>query len=133
MNKDKKQLIADYATYTDPLLIGLPPTEPEELKKAAFSFGQQAGLLMNRRQAVSLFITGRGFDGDFAMEQIQSISTNRRLFKGQNLYTQGACYAAYESTRGRAALLPKVYMPMQIVTDITLKIEKNALKQRLST
>ena len=131
LGRDKKQLIADYAKYTDPLLVGLPPTEPEEAKKAAFSFGQQAGLLMNRRQAVSLFITGRGFDGDFAMEQIQAVSTNRRLFKGQNLYTQGACYAAYESTKGKTALLPQVYMPMQIVTDITLKIEQDGKEEWL--
>ena len=131
LGRDKKQLIADYAKYTDTLLVGLPPTEPEEIKKAAFSFGQQAGLWMNRRQAVSLFITGRGFDGDFAMEQIQAVSTNRRLFKGQNLYTQGACYAAYEKTKGRAALLPQVYMPMQVVTDITLKIEQNGKEEGL--
>ena len=129
--RDKTQLIADYAKYTDALFVGLPPTEPEEAKKAAFSFGQQAGLWMNRRQAVSLFITGRGFDGDFAMEQIQAISANRRLFKGQNLYTQGACYVAYEKTKGRAALLPKVYMPMQIVTDITLKIEQSGKEEGL--
>ena len=129
--RDKRQLIADYAKYTDPLFSGLPPTEPEEAKKAAFSFGQQAGLWMNRRQAVSLFITGRGFDGNFAMEQIQAVSTNRRLFKGQNLYTQGACYAAYEETKGRAAFLPQVYMPMQIVTDITLKIEQNGKEEGL--
>lgn len=130
--RDKKQLIVDYAKYTDQLFVGLPPIEPEEAKKAAFSFGQQAGLWMNRRQAVSLFITGRGFDKDFAMEQIQTVSTNRRLFKGQNLYTQGACYVAYESTKGRTALLPKVYMPMQIVTDITLKIEQNGKEEGLA-
>ena len=129
--RDKKQLIADYAKYTDLLFVGLPPTEPEEAKKAAFSFGQQAGLWMNRRQAVSLFITGRGFNGNFAMEQIQAVSTNRRLFKGQNLYTQGACYMAYESIKGRTALLPKVYMPMQIVTDITLKIEQDGKEEGL--
>ena len=130
-NRDKRQLIANYAKYTDPLLEGMPWADPEDEKKAAFSFGHQAGLLLNRRQAVSLFITGRGFEGDFAMTQIQAVSTNRRLFKGQNLYTQGACYAAYERAKGKTAVLPQTYMPEQIVADVALKIEQNGKEEWL--
>lgn len=127
--REKKQLLADYAIYKDPILAGMPWENAEEEKKAAFSFGQQAGLLLNRRQAMSLFITGRGFAGNFAMEQIQAVSANRRLFKGQNLYTQGACYAAYERTRGNAVSLPQTYMPEQLVAEITLKIEQNGKEE----
>ena len=129
VTREKRQLVADYDKKTDPLLGSMPPSDPEEAKKAAFSFGHLAGLLLNRRQAVSLYITGRGFEGNFAMEQIQTVSANRRLFKGQNLYTQGACYLAYERTKGRMALLPEIYMPNQIVADISLKIEQNGREE----
>lgn len=44
----------------------------------------------------SLYMTGEGFLGNWADEILQKLCNGRRLFKGQNLYVSGACYAARE-------------------------------------
>lgn len=44
----------------------------------------------------TLYMTGRGFEGDWAEGVFQKLCIGRRLFKGQNLYVSGACYAARE-------------------------------------
>lgn len=44
----------------------------------------------------TLFMTGEGFEDVWADEVFQKLCIGRRLFKGQNLYVSGACYAARE-------------------------------------
>lgn len=49
------------------------------------------------KQVVStIYMTGKGFDGDWADDIIAHLCGGRRVFKGQNLYVRGACYAARE-------------------------------------
>lgn len=44
----------------------------------------------------TLYMTGDGFEGDWAESVFRKLCIGRRLFKGRNLYVSGACYAAYE-------------------------------------
>ena len=44
----------------------------------------------------SLYMTGKGFEADWTGDVFQKLCVGRRLFKGQNLYVSGACYAARE-------------------------------------
>lgn len=44
----------------------------------------------------TLYMTGDGFDGDWADPVFRKLCVGRRLFKGRNLYVSGACYAAKE-------------------------------------
>lgn len=44
----------------------------------------------------TLYMTGNGFEGEWADEVFKKLCVGRRLFKGQNLYVSGACYAARE-------------------------------------
>ena len=44
----------------------------------------------------TLFMTGDGFEGSWADEVFRKLCIGRRLFKGQNLYVSGACFAARE-------------------------------------
>lgn len=44
----------------------------------------------------SLYMTGAGFDAGWTDDIFQKLCVGRRLFKGQNLYVSGACYAARE-------------------------------------
>lgn len=44
----------------------------------------------------TLYMTGDGFEGDWAEGVFRKLCIGRRLFKGRNLYVSGACYAARE-------------------------------------
>lgn len=49
------------------------------------------------KQIIStLYFTGKGFESNWADGIIKNLCAGRRAFKGQNLYTKGACYAARE-------------------------------------
>lgn len=44
----------------------------------------------------TLYMTGDGFEGDWAEGVFRKLCIGRRLFKGRNLFVSGACYAACE-------------------------------------
>lgn len=44
----------------------------------------------------ALYMTGSGFEEEWADELFRKLCVGRRLFKGNNLYSFGACYAARE-------------------------------------
>lgn len=49
------------------------------------------------KQVVStVYVTGKGFAGDWCEKVLKNLCIGRRVFLGQNLYTKGACYAARE-------------------------------------
>lgn len=65
--------------------------------------GYQASVIENiiygavHKQLLStLFMTGDGFEGNWADAVFRKLCIGRRLFKGQNLYVSGACFAARE-------------------------------------
>lgn len=57
-------------------------------------FEKIANQLLYKRLTTSLFFTGKGFSGDWVDDVLKRLCVGRRVFKGQNLYTKGACYAA---------------------------------------
>ncbi len=69
-------------------LSELPPGQ------LAYSFGAISGQILHKQIISALFVTGMGFEGDWANEPLKSLCAGRRVFRGQNLYTKGACYAA---------------------------------------
>lgn len=48
------------------------------------------------RMISSVYLLGRGFEGDWYRESLRYLCRNRRVFRGNNLYSKGACYAARE-------------------------------------
>ena len=42
------------------------------------------------------YLIGDGFNGGWCRESLKELCRNRRAFKGNNLYSRGACYAAWE-------------------------------------
>lgn len=41
----------------------------------------------------TVYLIGDGFDGDWYPNTLQAMCQNRRVFRGNNLYSKGACYA----------------------------------------
>ncbi|MBR1471700.1 MAG: hypothetical protein IJ600_08675 [Lachnospiraceae bacterium] len=51
--------------------------------------------LEGRRVSV-VYLLGDGFEGDWCQESLRYICTGRRAFRGNNLFSKGACYSARE-------------------------------------
>ena len=43
-----------------------------------------------------VFLLGEGFNGDWCQESLHLLCHNRRVFKGNDLYSKGACYCVQE-------------------------------------
>ncbi|MDF2611095.1 MAG: hypothetical protein K0R92_2569 [Lachnospiraceae bacterium] len=60
---------------------------------------QNIAMNVLHKQVVStLYATGIGFESSWADNVLKDLCIGRRVFKGQNLYAKGACYAARELT-----------------------------------
>lgn len=44
----------------------------------------------------AVYLLGDGFDGDWCDESLKYMCRNRRVFRGNNLFSKGACYSAKE-------------------------------------
>ena len=87
-----------------PILVGLQKRDySDALNLSEMGDDHRAAVFENvvygaiHKQLLStLYMTGAGFEGDWADGVFQKICVGRRLFKGNNLYVSGACYAARE-------------------------------------
>lgn len=75
------------------------------------------------KQIIStIYMTGIGLERDWADDIIASLCSGRRVFKGQNLYVKGACYAARELTSekksGDFLFLTEEMIESEILTNV---------------
>ncbi len=81
--------------YTDALKDGGDITPIGDIFENVF-----ASALRNRFIS-SVFMTGEGFEEEWADELFPKLAVGRRLFKGRNLYVSGAAYTAKEMVQER--------------------------------
>lgn len=83
----RNQKASPQLIWTDENLEEFFETEDSEMKKIIKNrFGKQL--------ISSVYLIGDGFEGDWMPESLKLLCQGRRVFKGQNLYAKGACYAA---------------------------------------
>ncbi|MBQ9766963.1 MAG: hypothetical protein IJW37_02530 [Lachnospiraceae bacterium] len=116
----RRLLLADYKDYSEIIPAGF--TKSDETERVALTFERLAGMAL-QKNAASLFVTGREFEGDWVSDVLRLLSSGRRVFRGENLYTQGACYAAAEEFRGEKNADFALLMPGQITCDVYLMAE----------
>lgn len=52
--------------------------------------------VLHKQIVSTIYVTGKGFEGDWSDDALIELCKGRRVFKGNNLYTRGACYTARE-------------------------------------
>ncbi len=116
----RRLFVSDYKDYSDVI----PPdfVTQGDGGQGALTFERLAGEVMGQKPA-SLFVTGRGFEGDWVSDVLRFLSAGRRVFRGQNLYTQGACYAGAELFRGEQNADFSVLTPEQVTVEVSLLAE----------
>ncbi len=63
-------------------------------EEVAEEFAELAKRVLMKRMITTLYLTGYGFEGEWIYDAVKPLCIGRRVFKGQNLYTRGACYGA---------------------------------------
>lgn len=124
----RRLVLADYKDYSEIVPAGF--AEKEENERLALTFERLAGMALQQKPA-SLFVTGRSFEGEWVSEVLRLLSNGRRVFRGENLYTQGACYAAAEEFRKEQRVDVSLLMPGQITADVYLLAEDTAQEGEL--
>lgn len=85
--------------YTDAMELAAedgPEGRAAEPDKKAAVFEDVALGAIHKQILSALYMTGNGFDDSWADAVFRRLCVGRRLFKGNNLYVSGACYAAKE-------------------------------------
>ena len=88
---------------TRPALVTIEKKAPVRLSAEKrvrdLEFLEYATSSMGDESYSALFITGEGFDREWARRALeQLVKGNRHVFYGSNLFVRGACYAALERT-----------------------------------
>lgn len=92
-------VVADCVDLSDDISFDMLSQMSAE--RLAHAFESIANLTLHKKIITSLFVTGRGFEGDWATDVLRRLCMGRRVFLGQNLYTKGACYAARALVQNR--------------------------------
>lgn len=95
INRRVKPMVVDLkkTNYSTHLNYEMRNQKKENL---AYIFENTANTALYKLIVSTLYITGEGFEGDWAEAAIKNLCVGRRVFYGQNLYSKGACYAAKE-------------------------------------
>ena len=86
-------------TNTRPMVAFVEKTEHGKvLGEMEEKDGQFVEIIRQSAQDIlgSVFLLGEGFNGDWCQESLHLLCQNRRVFKGNDLYSKGACYGMQE-------------------------------------
>ena len=99
-------------------------TETDDYMKYAFI--NVANTVLHKQMVTTIYVTGKGFEGNWADEALTRLCNGRRVFRGQNLFTRGACYAARELS-GLGKLSDVIFLDEEmIISDISIRVYHNA-------
>lgn len=116
----RRLLLADCKDYSE--VIPVSVVAKGDKASIASAFERLAEMALQQKTG-SLFATGRVFEGEWVSDVLRLFSRGRRVFRGQNLYTQGACYAGTELFRKEGNVDFSLLTPEQITVDVFLMAE----------
>lgn len=100
-------------------------TESDDIR-IKYAFNTVANTVLHKQMVTTIYVTGNGFEGKWASEALKELCVGRRVFRGQNLFTKGACYAAREFA-GNGKLEGFIFLDEDMITsDILIRTYHNA-------
>lgn len=104
--------------------------QQENLEQFTDSFKEITEQILQQRVVSTLYFTGTGFEGNWVIEILKKLCAGRRVFRGQNLYTRGACYAARAIVNGGLENILFI-SDNKITADVTMKVYQNTQETNL--
>lgn len=127
----------DIDRKTMPLIIGVVQKDlsdgldwegmaEEGGEQISYAFLNVAGAALHKQYVTTVYVTGKGFEREWAGEALKELCTGRRVFRGQNLFTRGACYAARELS-GEGKLENCLFLDEDMIaSNISLRLYRDA-------
>ncbi|WP_310605167.1 DUF5716 family protein [Anaerosporobacter sp.] len=98
----------------------------DDKESLSYIFENVAKSVLYKQLVTTLYMTGKGFEGSWADAVFKNLCTGRRVFKGQNLYTKGACYYARQLS-GEGKTEDYIYITEEMVkSSISVALYKDA-------
>lgn len=132
VDKRKKPYIAGIIekNYSDNLSLGML-VDDKYKEHISYIFENIAQNAIHKQVISTLYMIGIGFVGGVADDAMKHLCSGRRVFKGQNLYVKGACYAARKLV-GLCKLEDFVFIDDDMIAShISTSVYINAHKQEV--
>ena len=100
-----------------------PVLNVDRARQADAQFKQFIQGVFEKKLVSSVFLVGEAFENNWYPQSLKVLCNGRRAFLGNNLYSKGACYAAYKQTIG--------YEDKVIYLDETKMMDQMCLKLRV--
>lgn len=99
--------------------------------KMEYAFVNLANTQMHKQMVTTIYVTGEGFQGEWANTALTQLCNGRRVFRGSNLFTKGACYAARELS-GQGEMDDFLFLDEEMVyANISIRVYHDAKQQEL--
>ena len=79
-----------------------------------------------------VFLLGEGFNGDWCQESLHLLCHNRRVFKGNDLYSKGACYGIQERLLEKKEKQMLFLGKDKLKTNVGMEVLRNGEKSYLA-
>lgn len=97
-----------------------------------YAFLNLANTQLHKQMVTTIYVTGSGFQEVWAGKALKQLCNGRRVFRGQNLFTKGACFAAREMC-GAGTLSQFLFLDEEMIyCNISLKVYTDAKEQELT-
>lgn len=95
----------------------------------SYAFLNSANTVLHKQLVTTVYVTGRGFEKPWANEALKELCVGRRVFRGQNLFTKGACYAARELS-GEGKLDQCLFLDEEMIaSNVSIRVYHDAAMQ----
>lgn len=112
--------------YSDILNMAMLEDDRDRL---IYEFNNVTQNALHKQILSTLYMMGPGFQSGWADESMKKLCSGRRVFKGDNLYAEGACYAARHMS-GEGNIEPFVYIDENMISShISTMVYYNAAYQ----
>jgi hypothetical protein len=96
-----------------------------------YAFVNLANTQMHKQMVTTVYVTGEGFLGEWANAALSQLCNGRRVFRGSNLFTKGACYAARELS-GQGVMNEFLFLDEEMIfATISMRVYHDAKMQEL--
>lgn len=97
-----------------------------------YAFINLANTQLHKQMVTTIYVTGEGFQGEWANVALKQLCTGRRVFRGSNLFTKGACYAAREFA-GQGQMEDFLFLDEEMIySNISVRVYHDAKMQELT-
>ena len=95
----------------------------------SYAFLNAANTALHKQLVTTVYVTGKDFEKPWAGNALKGLCVGRRVFRGQNLFTKGACYAARELS-GEGKLSQCLFLDEEMIAcNVSLRLYKDAAIQ----